>query len=565
MSLFAAIQNSANALSVADLGLQVTGNNVANANTPGYIRQELVQTSGPGIRVGGVLLGYGVRAVGIVQSIDTFVAERLRNTSSDLAASEALSGVYTQLESVFNELSDNDLSSRIADFSNSIHDLLNQPGNPSLRRLVIERAKTLSSELNSAKLQMDTLSRELDQQVYGAAANINRLTERLAALNRRIVELEGGRTSGSDAVGLRDERYQVLQELSTIVDIRAVEQSSGAVTVFVGGEYLVAEGIQRKVSIGQQKIDGAVSPEVRLADTDSPLHVSAGRLKGIYDARHGTLGSKIAELDDFAVSLIQQFNGIHSQGQGLEAYSELTGTYAADDTTAPLDLAGMFGKVVNGSFDVQVLDLQTGLNKTTNIRVRLLDGTDDTTLENVRDQISTISGVTATITPEGKLRIAGDSARIRYTFGADSSGFLAAAGLNTFFTGTSADTISINPTIVNDPRFFAASLDGVGGGTDNALKLAEAFDAPLERLNGQSIKQLYENLVVSTTQDINIQKGISDGLRNFYKVLEGTNLAISGVNLDEEAVKMIFYQRAFQASSRVIQASNEMLDTLVNL
>jgi flagellar hook-associated protein 1 len=66
-------------------------------------------------------------------------------------------------------------------------------------------------------------------------------------------------------------------------------------------------------------------------------------------------------------------------------------------------------------------------------------------------------------------------------------------------------------------------------------------------------------------QDINVNSGIADGLRNFYKTLEGQHLSISGVNLDEEAVKMIFYQRAFQASSRLIQTSSELLDVLVNL
>ena len=71
-----------------------------------------------------------------------------------------------------------------------------------------------------------------------SANEINRLTERVAKLNQRIVETEGGRTSGSDAVGLRDERLSVLQDLAKIVDIRAVEQVSGSVTVFVGGEYL---------------------------------------------------------------------------------------------------------------------------------------------------------------------------------------------------------------------------------------------------------------------------------------------------------------------------------------
>jgi flagellar hook-associated protein 1 FlgK len=87
----------------------------------------------------------------------------------------------------------------------------------------------------------------------------------------------------------------------------------------------------------------------------------------------------------------------------------------------------------------------------------------------------------------------------------------------------------------------------------------------LETLSGRSLKESFEELVVGITQDVSIQAGKSDGLRNFYQTLESQHLAATGVSMDEEAVKMIFYQRMFQANSRLIQTSNEMLDTLVNL
>ncbi len=87
---------------------------------------------------------------------------------------------------------------------------------------------------------------EPQSEIQNTATEINRLTEKLAKLNQRIVQMEGGRTVGSDAVGLRDERLQVLNELAANVDIRAGEQPSGSVTVYVGGEYLVADGIHRR-------------------------------------------------------------------------------------------------------------------------------------------------------------------------------------------------------------------------------------------------------------------------------------------------------------------------------
>jgi len=82
MSLFGTIQMSANALTVASLGMQVTGNNIANANTPGYIRERLLQSAIPGYKEGALVIGLGVRADGVEQVIDKFLEERLRNASS---------------------------------------------------------------------------------------------------------------------------------------------------------------------------------------------------------------------------------------------------------------------------------------------------------------------------------------------------------------------------------------------------------------------------------------------------------------------------------------------------
>lgn len=565
MSLFATIQTSANALQVSELGLQVVSNNVANANTPGYIRQELVQSTGPAVLVGGVLLGYGVRGNGVIQKFDEFTAEQLRQTKSDLASSQTLDGIYGQIESLFGELTDNDLSTLLSDFSGTIQDVLNQPGNPSLRRLVIEKGKSLAGNIRGTATRLSSLADQINTGIRDSSTEINRLTERLAKLNTRIVELEGGGAVNSDAVGLRDERQQVLNSLAEIVDIRAVEQIGGAVTVFVGGEYLVSDGIQRKVNVKVRQ-DGEVSlSEVRLADTDSPLQVSSGRLRGLYDARDKASGSAAADLDQFARDLIEQFNLIHTQGQGSVGFSEVLGTNAADDTTAPLDLAGFPIEIKNGAFEIQISDSLTGLTKTEVVRVKLTGGTDDSSLEDIRAAINGLAGISASLSSDGRLRISADSDKITFAFSNDRTNFLAAAGINTFFQGDAALNIAVNDVVANDSRYFAASLSGVGGGTDNAVRLAQAFEDPLEKLGGQSIKQSYENLVVRISQDINVQAGVTEGLENYVKVLDGKLLGMSGVNLDEEAVKMIFYQRAFQASSRVIQASSELLETLVNL
>jgi flagellar hook-associated protein 1 FlgK len=209
--------------------------------------------------------------------------------------------------------------------------------------------------------------------------------------------------------------------------------------------------------------------------------------------------------------------------------------------------------------------LEAGGKKTYDIRVELSGGTSDSSLEDIRRQINDIAGLSATINSTGHLSISADSHNLQFSFQQDSSNFLSAAGINTFFTGDSASTIDVNQLIVKDPRLFAASLTGLGNGTQNAVAMAQAFEDPLASLGGKSLKETYEDMIVRVTQDVSLQNGKSEGLQNFYQTLQAKSLAVTGVNMDEEAVKMLFFQRIYQANSRLIQTSNEMLETLVQL
>jgi flagellar hook-associated protein 1 FlgK len=95
--------------------------------------------------------------------------------------------------------------------------------------------------------------------------------------------------------------------------------------------------------------------------------------------------------------------------------------------------------------------------------------------------------------------------------------------------------------------------------------LIDLVDEPLDYLDGRSLREGYEDNIAGLGQKISLQDSAAEGLRNFYETLKGEHLAISGVNIDEEAILMITYQRAFQASSRVIQTASEMLELLVTL
>jgi flagellar hook-associated protein 1 FlgK len=125
--------------------------------------------------------------------------------------------------------------------------------------------------------------------------------------------------------------------------------------------------------------------------------------------------------------------------------------------------------------------------------------------------------------------------------------------------------MGINQVVAADGSKFAAALDGIGVGTENALKLVSLHDTGLASLSGNSITGLYDQLVNETAQGSTVAASIADGFSVFEQTLEASAQAVSGVNLDEEAIDMILLQRTYQASARYISTLSELMDILVAL
>ena len=379
------------------------------------------------------------------------------------------------------------------------------------------------------------------------------------------MELEGGRTSNSDAVGLRENRLKALDELSSIINIKVTEQVDGSVSVFIGGDFLLSGSNRRDVKVVTSPFNENKT-EVQFSDTETALDISSGRIKGLYDtATPWKPGGMKYNLDKMAKDLINVVNRLHSQGQGTVGFRDVISEADVGTTYLPLEQANPGFSIDNGAFTITVTDARTNSSKTYDIPVRQLGLADDTTPKQLVDSIDAIDGIAASITNDGHIQIKSDSEAIKFSFSNDTSGVLAAVGINTFFRGSNSSDIEVRPTLIQDPFQVAVSLKGIGNGGDNAIRIAEAFTKANDLLGGQSLNGVYDGMVADTTRSINEQKGIIDGLRNFKQSLEAQHMGISGVNLDEEAIKMMLYQKAFQATSRVIATATEMIKTLVEL
>jgi flagellar hook-associated protein 1 FlgK len=565
MSLFSSIQVAGSALQATQIGLQVAGQNIANASTPGYIREEAVLTPGPTQQVGGLLEGTGVEVQGITQDINNFLEQQLRGANSDQANAAINNQTYTQLQGVLGALNSTNLDTSISGFFSSISNVLNQPEDPTVRNQAVLNGQALAGNFNSLDLQVNQLRSNLNTQVINDAGSINSYLTQIGQLNTQIATLTGGGQSASAAVGLTDERNTALSSLSQLMNVNVQEQQDGTMSVYSGGQYLVDEGSVRQVQVDKSTNRGQQVASLALAGSDTPLSITSGEVAGLINSRDQILGGFTDQLNSLAGTLSTEFNKIYSTGQGLNGYTQVTSATPVDDANAPLDAAGLAVTPVTGDFQVQVYNTQTGLSQSTDVHVVQNGLGGDTTLNSLATQLNSITGLSAAVNAQGQLTIKTTASNNQVAFSGDTSGALAALGINTFFTGSDAGGLSVNSAVVQDPSTFAASAGGVGVDTQVAQQLANFGNLPLASQGGSTLTDLQNQLVANVTQGASVAQSASDGATTFQQSLQNQETSVSGVSLDEETVSMLQYQHDYEASARFISTISSLLDQLVQL
>ncbi|MFN7020503.1 MAG: flagellar hook-associated protein FlgK [Phycisphaerales bacterium] len=579
MGLNSSLQIGRSALTVSQVALQVTGNNFANASTPGYSRQLVGLAPNIDARQGGYFLGRGVGIQGITRQVDSALQARLWSGLSQESFAATVSQMLSNVESTLNELTDNDLSSEFGRFFDAWSQLANSPDQGGRRSIVIQQGRTLAASIRSLRSDLTQLRTQLDNQLSATVQTADSLLSRIADLNAAIVNAEGG---SSTANGLRDQRDTLVQELSRLMDVSTVEQPSGTLDVLVGSTPVVLAGVSRGIELQRQTVNGEVRVSVNLKSDSTRLDVASGSIGGLLDQRTSSIDSTINSLDTIASQLIFNVNRLHSTGYPKTGFTSLTGTQrvpGADVTRALNDpanqtFAGLPFRAVNGGFLVTVTNNVTGASETTRIDVDL-DGLnssgapgfgDDSSVASIAAAINALSNISASVNPDGTLRIDSDEG---YTFGLseDSSGVLAVLGVNTYFTGTNASNIGLREALVADPGLLAAGQIVAGQPTDNgaALAILGLRDQSIAALGGRSITAAW----LDTAQDVGGRSASAanraDATKLVRESLDAQRAAISGVSIDEESINLLNYQRQYQGAARFISVIDQMTQTLLSL
>ncbi|MBI4716768.1 MAG: flagellar hook-associated protein FlgK [Planctomycetes bacterium] len=553
--------------------LQVVGNNVSSAASPDYTRLTPGLDPLPGPFIGRDLQpGAGVALTSIQRNIDEALESRIRLAIGATASTTQQQLALNRVEAFFNTVNETDIASRMSAFFHSFDEVQNLPEDTATRELAITSGAQLATALHDMREQFALLGADLDGQIGDLVSQANDLAQRIGKLNEEITTAEAGRQG--QATGLRDQRDALLRELSDIVDVTVRVQPNGAINVYAGSEALIQGNFVRQLATATASDGEFTRTSVRFADTNGQVDLGGGRIAGLIAARDRHAFGQIAAIDELAAGIITEVNRVHADGQGLRGMASVTGAndLLVTDTALNSSAAGLADTPQSGSFYVTVFDDATQTPTAYRIDVDFSDPATATTLESLVAAFNgQVQGVTASITSDRRIAFAADPGR-SFVFGfdgqqarTDTSHVLAALGVNTFFTGTSAKDMAVNEVLAADPLLLAAAATFHPGDGVIAGRLAALDSTPAASMNGLSLSETYDSIANAVAVTAGAANDAAQAASTVQTALQTQKESLSGVNLDEEAIALVKYERAFQGAARFVSVVDGLLNDLVTL
>jgi len=555
--MYGVLNVAGNALLTHRKAINVTGNNIANVNTPGYSRQKLIlETSAPTASSIGPV-GSGVDAVSVERIYDRFLGVQINNESETLGRWEAEKEGLGLAEVIFDESGAFGFSQSLSQFWGAWQNLANDPSGYNERIVLRADSEFMANTLNRIYADLDKARQGLDNSIEGAVAQINQLSQQILDINQKIVEVE---VSGHSANAYRDQRALVLKELAGLIDINTFEDATGRVTVSTGtGQTLVESNTSRNLTIEVNdfgfKDIAWVSPDGTSVNITG--NISNGNLKGWLGARDVDIRGYMRQLDILAEGLMERVNTLHRTGYGLDGSTGndfFTGiTTAAGNMDSLLTITAEAG----GSGNIRITVVGDGPAVPTlttdavtgDIQIAIADGV--TTAGDIALALEAHSGIDTVVA-------AAPGAVWDLSFGSNTT---ALAG------GSSARGFQVNLAVSTNLDAIAASstLAGIPGNNSQAIAIANLQHAPTMNGNSSTFEGHYHSLVGRVGENLKSANAYFNHQSDMVVQLENRRESISGVSLDEEMINLVKFQTAYDAAAKLVTTADELLQTILSL
>jgi flagellar hook-associated protein 1 FlgK len=300
------------AITAQGFGLDVTGQNIANATTPGYVRRTAqLQTRSVGTATYG-----GVAIQGISRSVDKFLDARAHDAGSLASSARSRDGALAQVESLFNDMNGSGFADSLDALFGSFSALATNPNDPTARGATLAAADGFAARIRQASAQLTGQRQDLLTQAQATATQVTDIASQIAKLNGAISDAE---IAGHDGSDLKDQRDQLVTELSNKLNIHTFTDGSGKLVIAAGGTTLV-EGTKSAGMVVGTDANGAMQVHVTRdnATFDVTAQITAGTLGGLREARESDLPAVQQKLDQFAYDVATAINTQHAAGVGKD-------------------------------------------------------------------------------------------------------------------------------------------------------------------------------------------------------------------------------------------------------
>ena len=622
MGIGAILNTTTSGLKVTESGLELVARNIANADTPGYTRKSLIQSS---IVSGAASSGVQVEA--ITRELDYLLQAELRSASAGTAQSQVILEFMTRIDQMFGEPgSPSAMDSVFNTFTQSVQDLISSPDSAVARQQVLADAQNFVQRLNQMSSDIQRLRTETDKAL---SASVIQANDALQQIERITVDIRAFSSGGNLPPDLLDERDRQIDQLSDLMDIRTIRRENGGVSLFTESGTLLFDGEAVVLSYDER---GELGPD-SLYSTD-PAQRGVGTIiltasngysfdllqDGII--RTGSIAGYAALRDDILVEAQTQLDEMASALALALSSVETTGT--AITAGAQAGFSGDIANMLPGD-RITIDYIESGTPKTFTF-IRVDDPTQlplpNTATVDPNDQVAGIDfsgglagaiaamdaaiggNVTISLSGASSLEVLDDGAAalsdissltIRKTAtaltgqGTEMPFFVDMDGGEVAYSGSFeggaqqrgfAGRIAINSTLMADAsRLVISSTSPMTGSADSTRptyifdQLTQAqFTYSSEGSIGTAGAPFRGNISTYLQRVVDFQAGqTADAQRNFSArsvikdALQSRATAESGVSLDQELAQLLVLQNAFSANARVLQAVDEMMQLLLRI
>ncbi|HGK7504457.1 flagellar hook-associated protein FlgK [Kluyvera cryocrescens] len=300
-------------LQAAQLGMNVTSMNTANYLTSGYSRQGIIQSAVGPMGEAGISPGSGVQVDSIRRISSQYLVNQVWQTNSKSNYYSMGNQYISSLEKVIGTDSTS-LGTGLDDFVSAMSALTQQPESPALRQQLLNQANTLATRFNSMNDFISSQKESITTQRGAMVDQINTLSGGIADYNKKIVEMEA---TGGNASVLRDQRDELVKQLSSMADVKVSDDSSGYTVSLSNGQPLVSGKTAGQLSAGTDG-NGNSTLTLKFSTSEFSLNPSAGgQLGALYDYETGTLKQMSDSVQGMAEAVANLFNDQLAKGYDL--------------------------------------------------------------------------------------------------------------------------------------------------------------------------------------------------------------------------------------------------------